>query len=180
MGASTASARDVVHAAESQVLGQARERAITFDVTGEDCAVIGSVGDLERLVRNLLENAVRHSPPGSRVSIAIAGQHERVTVVVSDEGSGIAEGEREKIFEPFYRGRGETERSSDGAGLGLAIVRQIARAHGGDVVLAETTNGKGARFEVTLRRGADESVRGDTPNDGDDVSGSTTHDAHAE
>jgi hypothetical protein len=48
------------------------------------------------------------------------------------------------------------------------------------VVLAETTNGKGARFEVTLRRGADESVRGDTPNDGDDVSGSTTHDAHAE
>jgi two-component system heavy metal sensor histidine kinase CusS len=180
MGASTASARDVVHAAESQVLGQARERAIRFDVTGEDCAVIGSVGDLERLVRNLLENAVRHSPPGSRVSIAIAGQHERVTVVVSDEGSGIAEGEREKIFEPFYRGRGETERSSDGAGLGLAIVRQIARAHGGDVVLAETTNGKGARFEVTLRRGADESVRGDTPNDGDDVSGSTTHDAHAE
>jgi two-component system heavy metal sensor histidine kinase CusS len=181
MGASIASVRDVVHAAESQVQGQAREREITFEVTGDDCAVVGAAGDLERLVRNLLENAVRHSPPGSRVSIAIAVQNERVTVAVSDEGSGIAADEREKIFEPFYRGRGETERSSDGAGLGLAIVRQIARAHGGDVVLAEIANGKGARFEVTLRRAADEPARGDAGNEnGADVNGSTTRAVHPE
>ena len=63
--------------------------------------------------------------------------------------------EREKIFEPFYRGHGDAERSSDGAGLGLAIVRQIARAHGADVALVPTANGKGARFEVSLRRGTD-------------------------
>jgi len=155
MGKSVASIRDVVQAAESQVLAQAKERGIELTITGDDRAVVGDAGDLERLVRNLLENAVRHSPQGSRVAIEIATHADRVSVAVSDEGPGILPEEREKIFEPFYRGHGDAERSSDGAGLGLAIVRQIARAHGADVALVPTANGKGARFEVSLRRGTD-------------------------
>jgi signal transduction histidine kinase len=158
IGGSVASILDVVHAAESQVMPQAKERGVVFAVTGVDRPVLGDAGDLERLVRNLLENAVRHSPDGGRVAIEITGQGDRVLVAVSDEGPGILPDEREKIFEPFYRGRGETERSSDGAGLGLAIVMQIARAHGGDVALVESPSGKGARFEVTLRRATEDIV----------------------
>jgi len=155
MGTSVASIRDVAQAAESQVLAQAKERGIELTITGDGRAVVGDAGDLERLMRNLLENAVRHSPQGSRVAIEIATHADRVSVAVSDEGPGILPEEREKIFEPFYRGHGDAERSSDGAGLGLAIVRQIARAHGADVALVPTANGKGARFEVSLRRATD-------------------------
>jgi len=154
MGGSVASVLDVVRAAEAQVQSQAKERNIEFVVTGDDRPVVGGAGDLERLVRNLLENAVRHSPDGGHVAIELAAQGDRVSLAVSDQGSGILPDEREKIFEPFYRGRGETERSSEGAGLGLAIVRQIARAHGGDVALVDAMQGKGARFEVSLLRAA--------------------------
>ena len=156
MGGSISSLLDVVRAAEAQVEAQAKERNVAFVRTGDDRMVMGSAGDLERLVRNLLENAVRHSPEGGRVTIELADRGDRVLLAVGDEGSGILPDEREKIFEPFYRGRGETERSSEGAGLGLAIVRQIARAHGGDVALAVAASGEGARFEVTFRRGADD------------------------
>jgi two-component system heavy metal sensor histidine kinase CusS len=156
MGSSVASIVDVVHAAEAQVQAHAKERGIEFVVTGEDRSVVGGAADLERLVRNLLENAVRHSPDAGRVAVEITTRADRVSLAVSDEGAGILPDEREKIFEPFYRGRGDKERSSDGAGLGLAIVRQIALAHGGDVALVETASGKGARFEVTLRRGAED------------------------
>jgi two-component system OmpR family sensor kinase len=168
MGASVASIRDVVQAAESQVMAQAKGRGIQLTVTGDDRVVVGDASDLERLVRNLLENAVRHSPEGGRVGIeiAIAKEADRVTVAVSDEGPGILPEEREKIFEPFYRGHGDAERSSDGAGLGLAIVRQIARAQGADVALVQTANGKGARFEVSLRCGGDDALlRTDAPDE---------------
>jgi len=156
MSASINSVRDIVQAAESQVVAHARERGVELTLSGEDRAVVGDASDLERLVRNLLENAVRHSPHGGRVAIEIATRADRVTVAVCDEGPGILPEEREKIFEPFYRGHGDAERSSDGAGLGLSIVRQIARAHGADVVLVSTANGKGACFEVSLRRAADD------------------------
>jgi two-component system, OmpR family, sensor kinase len=152
---SISSILDVVRAAEAQVHSQARERSIAFVVTGGDGSVVGDAGDLERLVRNLLENAVRHSPDGGCVAVELAARGDRILLAVSDEGPGILPEEREKIFEPFYRGRGETERSSEGAGLGLAIVRQIARAHGGDVALVDAASGKGARFEVSFRRGAE-------------------------
>jgi two-component system heavy metal sensor histidine kinase CusS len=163
MGGSVNSLLDVVRAAEAQVHPHAKERNITFVVTGDDRPVLGDAGDLERLVRNLLENAVRHSPEGGRVAIELAGQGDRVCLAVSDEGHGILPDEREKIFEPFYRGRAETERPSQGAGLGLAIVRQIARGHGGDVALSDAPRGKGARFEVTLLRGADDVMAGAEP-----------------
>jgi two-component system heavy metal sensor histidine kinase CusS len=171
MGASVTSIRDVVQAAESQVMAQAKDRGVELTITGEDRAVVGEASDLERLVRNLLENAVHHSPQGGRITVEIAGETDCVKVVVSDEGPGILPGEREKIFEPFYRGQGDAERSSDGAGLGLAIVRQIARAHGADVTLVPTAKGKGARFEVSLRRGADDALSSTSPDENDATPG---------
>jgi two-component system heavy metal sensor histidine kinase CusS len=116
----------------------------------DDAIVPGRPADLERLLRNLVENAVRHSPRGGRVLVEVSPwRGATVEVAVSDEGSGVPEPERERLFEPFFRGA--AAQGSGGAGLGLAIVREIARAHGGDVEL-DPTPPHGARFVVRLPR----------------------------
>jgi signal transduction histidine kinase len=84
-----------------------------------------------------------------RVSIDVETVGAAAKIAVSDEGPGIRPDEREKIFEPFYRGR-DHEDGSGAAGLGLAIARQIARGHGGDVHAVTTPETAGARFEVTI------------------------------
>lgn len=122
--------------------------------------VIGDERLLRRLTRNLLENAIRHggrvggsapsgatsSRPGICATLALAG--DRVVLAVCDRGPGVAEQERERIFEPFYRARGASERDG-GVGLGLALVRRIADVHGG-AVRCLAREGGGSRFEVTL------------------------------
>ena len=107
------------------------------------------IGLLRRLVRNLLENARRHGG-GTRVEIAVASTADAVTLHVSDRGPGVSEAERERIFEPFYRVAGTAE-SGSGVGLGLALVRQISRRHGGDA-RCEARVGGGSVFVVTLQR----------------------------
>jgi signal transduction histidine kinase len=102
---------------------------------------------LRRLVRNLLENARRHG--GCSVVVRVASRAGGgALLTVSDDGPGVAEEERERVFEPFYRPPGTAE-SGAGYGLGLALVRQIARAHGGDARCAERTGG-GSVFEVEV------------------------------
>jgi signal transduction histidine kinase len=96
-------------------------------------------------VRNLLENAQAHAGGATDVSIKSEGGSARI--IVDDAGPGIPEEDRERIFEPFYRRRDTTQPT--GAGLGLAIVRQIARIHGGEVSCAPREGG-GSRFAVTL------------------------------
>jgi two-component system heavy metal sensor histidine kinase CusS len=129
-------------------LADAERAGVTVDLSVDDALVPGRPQDLARLLRNLLENAVRHSPPGGRVLVeSVAGRSGVVEIAVSDEGSGVPAAERERIFEPFFRG--VAARGSAGAGLGLAIVREIARAHGGDVQL-DAAGTRGARFVVRL------------------------------
>jgi two-component system sensor histidine kinase KdpD len=94
---------------------------------------------LDQVLTNLLENASRHSPPGGTVRLAVERGDDAVRVRVADEGPGIPEAQREKVFEPFYRGREEPERP--GSGLGLAIVRAIVVAHGGRIWIEETAGG---------------------------------------
>jgi signal transduction histidine kinase len=98
---------------------------------GDPVHVRGDPRLLRRLLRNLLENAQRHGAPPIRVQITRDTGH--ACVVVSDHGPGIPAEERERVFEPFYRRR--QPGPNIGAGLGLALVRQIARRHGGDVRL---------------------------------------------
>jgi signal transduction histidine kinase len=105
----------------------------------EQCTVIGEpvivVGDpilLRRMVRNLIENAERHGAPPIEVDVRRDGA--QATLTVSDHGAGVAESERERVFSPFFR----MGQSAAGAGLGLTLVRQIARRHGGDVAWAGT------------------------------------------
>jgi len=101
---------------------------------------------LRRLLRNLLENARRHGVPPTHVWLS-RGDHGGARIVVSDEGRGLPPDQCERLFAPFYRRNGANEQF--GTGLGLALVRQIARRHGGDAVCESTADGH-ARFVVTL------------------------------
>ena len=97
---------------------------------------------LERAVSNLLDNAVKYSPAGAPIEVSVrAGE-----VIVQDHGPGIADEDLPRVFDRFYRAA--TSRSKPGAGLGLAIVREAAEAHGGTAT-AETTSA-GARFRLAL------------------------------
>lgn len=131
-----------------------------LELTAEECAAAGASiegvpiairGDgrlLRRLVRNLLDNACRYGG-GSAIEVSLQpGDNRLVRLLVCDRGPGVSADERERIFEPFYRPTG-TRESTGGVGLGLALVRQIARKHGGDVRCIPR-HGGGTCFEVTL------------------------------
>jgi len=114
---------------------------------GRPVTIQGDARLLRRAIRNLLENARRHAPEASvEVKIAAAGNAARITVC--DRGPGVPEGEREHVFEPFYCLPGTAE-SGSGVGLGLWLVRRIARQHGGDASCAEREGG-GACFTIEL------------------------------
>jgi signal transduction histidine kinase len=89
-------------------------------------------------VRNLVDNAARYSPPGSRVEVAVAAAGDAVTLTVDDAGPGIPEAERQRVFDRFYR---RVEGGESGSGLGLAIVRSVAAAHGATVGLDRSPQG---------------------------------------
>jgi signal transduction histidine kinase len=112
----------------------------------------GDPDELHRLVLNLLENAVRHTPAGSRVDMQLSRRDGSAVIEVSDDGPGLQEGTEQQVFERFVRGAGPADRHSsngDGTGLGLSIVRAVALAHGGTVDAGRSDRG-GARFSVSL------------------------------
>jgi signal transduction histidine kinase len=112
---------------EVDLLGLAAEECARYEgvsLDGEHVKVQGDPRLLRRLLRNLIENALRHGRPPVSVFLS------KSRIVVRDAGAPIPQAEREKLFEPFYRRPGSRE--ATGAGLGLAIVRQIARSHGGE------------------------------------------------
>lgn len=112
--------------------------------------VEGNSDELHRLVVNLLDNAVRHTPPGAIVELDAARRNGQVELSVSDDGPGLASGMEEQVFDRFVRGEGPSDSHGDGGtGLGLAIVRAVADAHGGSVSAGASMAG-GARFTVTL------------------------------
>jgi signal transduction histidine kinase len=119
------------------------------EVTGTPAGVAGDARSLRHLLRNLLENARRHADGAPLVAVAAldpARPDAGARVEVADRGPGVPEAERERIFEPFAKGTAAPE---SGVGLGLAIVRQIARHHGGEARV-RARDGGGSVFEVTL------------------------------
>jgi signal transduction histidine kinase len=100
---------------------------------------------LRRMIRNLLENAKLHGAPPIQVRLSRTGGS--AELAVCDHGAGVPEVERERVFDPFYRRTGTKETA--GAGLGLALVRQIARRHGGDARCAPQSR-QGSCFIVVL------------------------------
>jgi two-component system OmpR family sensor kinase len=96
-------------------------------------------------VLNLMENALRHTDPGTAVEASVERQNGHVVLAVEDDGPGIAPELREKVFERFFRAHGDRSGSS---GLGLAIVKAVAESHQGTVTLEPPLDGRGARFVV--------------------------------
>jgi two-component system OmpR family sensor kinase len=109
--------------------------------------VDGERDELHRLVLNLMENALRHTDPGTAVEATVERRNGEIVLAVEDDGPGIPLEMREKVFERFYRGTGDRSGSS---GLGLSIVRAVADSHRGSVRLEEPLDGRGARFVVRI------------------------------
>jgi signal transduction histidine kinase len=136
------------------LLALAAEECARYDETQLEGSVTPLRGDarlLRRLLRNLLENARRHGAPPTRVRIAADAA--TATLTVQDAGPGVPPAEFDKVFEPFYRPA--SSRNAAGTGLGLALVRQIARRHGGDarcVLFDASADGVRSGFVVTLPR----------------------------
>jgi signal transduction histidine kinase len=112
--------------------------------------VRGSSVAWSQMVRNLVDNAVRHA--AERVDLTVSAEGDDVVVLVDDDGAGVPEADRERIFDRFVRLDEARSRDAGGSGLGLAIVRDLARAQGGSVRVESSPIG-GARFVLRVPRG---------------------------
>lgn len=113
-------------------------------LTGSDTLVY-------RAIYNLIENAIKYNKEGGTASVAIAEDENFAKVIITDTGSGIAREDWDKIFEPFFRVDKSRSRSMGGAGLGLALVKEIAVRHGGDVKVIESSE-RGSSIELSLSK----------------------------
>jgi len=104
---------------------------------------------VEQVVANLLDNAVRHSPADAVVRVLLEQDDACTAVSVIDQGPGIPESQREKIFRPYHSGAGKRAKGHKGAGLGLVIALKVAREHGGDITVSSQP-GSGAMFRLSL------------------------------
>jgi two-component system OmpR family sensor kinase len=140
---------EITRAAVREVEPIATDHVLVSSLT--DCPRIeGDQNALQRAARNLIENAVRHTPPGTEVMIRTEPYGDAIRLVVSDNGPGLPDGKEEQVFERFARADGSADTTrSEGTGLGLAIVRAVADAHGGSAS-ARNRPGGGAEFELTI------------------------------
>lgn len=141
--------------------GVVRDACVLFQPIAEDkgirihaeipdvCLVIGDVRKLQRLVSNLLDNALKYAPVEGLVEVLLNRDDERVVVSIRDDGVGIPPGDLPHIFERFYRC--DQSRSEPGVGLGLSLAKAIALAHGGDIEV-QSAPGKGSVFSIHLPR----------------------------
>lgn len=121
---------------------------IRFDIdAAQSVPVRVDIGRIEQILSNVLDNATRFTPSGGTIRVAV-GIDSQAIVTVDDEGPGVAEADRERIFERLVRLNSARDRASGGVGLGLSIARTLARAHGGELVCLAGPSG--ARFRLTL------------------------------
>jgi heavy metal sensor kinase len=136
--------------ASEEFLAPAEARGIVLDRAVAPGVVVMGDGDaLKRAVANLLENAVRLAPSGSRIRLAVGSERGLAWIAVADEGPGIAPEDQPRVFDRFWRADKARSRADGGTGLGLSIVRQIAQSHGGDVQL-QSKLGVGSTFTIWL------------------------------
>lgn len=143
-------AREVV----AELVPLADARRIDLGMSEAQAVLVEGERDaVATLIRNLVDNAVRYTPPGGRVDVSVecpAATPAQALVRIMDNGPGIAQEERERVFDRFYRKPGTR---SPGSGLGLAIVKAIAMAHGATVTLGEGANGDGLAVIVAFPAG---------------------------
>lgn len=117
----------------------------------ENAGIKGEQLLLEMLVNNLLDNALKYTPRNKKVTIALSVDSRRIRLTVADEGPGIADSEKKKVFDKFYRIGSESTRSTKGSGLGLYLCKRIATDHNGVIKVADHAGG-GATFIVDFKR----------------------------
>lgn len=158
---------------------QAGSKQITMAAGGAaDLRIWGNRGQLAAALGNLVENAVNYSPAGTRVGIAarrvVVPGGDEIEIAVTDQGIGISEKDRERVFERFYRVDPARSRATGGTGLGLAIVKHVAASHGGEVTVW-SSEGQGSTFTLRLpeagsARGRDRTAGGPLIVNGDEAS----------
>ncbi|HVU74971.1 MAG TPA: HAMP domain-containing sensor histidine kinase [Mycobacteriales bacterium] len=116
----------------------------------EGYPIRGSRSAIERIVTNLVGNAAKYSPSDSTVTVVVAADGDRVLLHVDDQGQGVPEADRERIFSRFYRGQDDSVARTRGAGMGLAIVSEFAASMGAQVTVSQAAHGTGARFTVSF------------------------------
>ena len=130
----------------------ARNIDLGFESALASARIEGDAFLLKEMLNNLLDNAVRYTQPGGQVTVRVARTPGSLTVAVEDNGPGIPEAERERVFERFHRVLGS---GAEGCGLGLAIVREIALAHGGLASIGPGAAAGGTAARVVLPFGAE-------------------------
>lgn len=136
-----------------RVAATAKSKGISLDTTIEAETIVADGTALEQILFNLVENALRHTGAGGRITIETAGTDRGVNLIVKDTGSGIPPEHLPRIFERFYRADAGRSREAGGTGLGLAIVRHLVEAHAGNVT-AESALGSGTTIRIFFPAGA--------------------------
>ncbi|MBI4873094.1 MAG: CHASE2 domain-containing protein [Acidobacteria bacterium] len=130
----------------------AARKRIQIDLEVPDLAVPVDPELLAFALYNLLTNGVKYSPKNSSILLRVTESSDTVSISVSDQGSGIAPAEQQRVFERFYRLKRDEAGAVEGSGIGLALVKEIAEQHGGRIGV-ESAPGKGSRFTLALPRG---------------------------
>lgn len=141
--------RDIAAEAIAALAPAALEKGVQLELlAGDNAEVRGNPGLLRVLLRNLLDNSIRHGPSGTTVQVSIAQEPGAVCLSVSDNGPGIPEQERDKVLERFYRPLGT---QASGSGLGLSIVKRIAEVHDAALQILPAGEGRGLRVTVSFK-----------------------------
>ena len=142
----------IVQAALDTIRTSAAEKGLRLDFRGDvDLpALRGDEKRLQQIVINLLSNAVKFTPDGGQITVGAAREGKELVLTVADTGAGIDPAFLPRIFEPFHQENRSSDESRGGLGLGLAIVRDLVRAHGGTITAASAGPGQGATFTVRL------------------------------
>jgi signal transduction histidine kinase len=127
---------------------EAKRVAVVAEVSGDLEAARANPEGVQRVLFNLIQNAIRHTPADGSVTVRAQSGVAGPEIEVADTGEGIAPGERERVFDAFYRGGSEAARTRNGTGLGLAISRAIVEAHGGRIWLEPAAPGTRVRFTL--------------------------------
>ncbi len=144
-------------AAAAQPQAESRRLAIETDLPASPATAYVDPERIGQVLRNLLSNAITHTPEGGRITVELKDQANEVRVTVSDTGIGIPAEDLSYVFERFYRVDRSRVRATGGAGLGLTIAKRLVEAHGGTISV-ESELGKGSRFTFTLPKTAPASL----------------------
>ncbi len=147
--------RDIVREGRELIddLSRARALDVHYELPGEPVVIHGDGPALERVVMNLISNAIKFTPDDGRVGVSVSQDGDGAALVVSDTGMGISEEDQEHLFTRFFRSAAATERAIQGTGLGLSIVHAIVSQHGG-AVSVDSAPGRGTKVTVILPHGS--------------------------